>query len=134
MASGNHNTRAKALTGKIATSLGNALVAPVMAYAPKGNINPPTEHMGFAGTVSIPKDVFKNVLMGAARSFQQHGFTDIVLLGTHGGYQKSLATAALQFNREAAKTPSRAYHIPEYHRVTQTEYASALKSKGLTVT
>ena len=133
MAIGKHNTRAKALAGQIATSLGNALVAPVMAYVPEGDINPPTEHMVFAGTVSIPEDVFRNVLIGAARSFKQHGFTDIVLLGDHGGYQKSLATVALQFNREAAKSLSRVHYIPEYYRVTQTEYASALKSKGLTV-
>ena len=85
MAIGKHNTRAKALAGKIAVSLGNALVAPVLAYVPEGNIEPPTEHMGFAGTISISEDAFKNVLLGTARSFRKHGFTDIVLVGDHGG-------------------------------------------------
>src|SRR6266576_1804819 len=40
MALGKHNVRAKALAEKIAIALGNALVAPVIAYAPEGSINP----------------------------------------------------------------------------------------------
>ena len=95
MAIGKHNTRASALAGQIAAALGTALVAPVVAYTPEGNIDPPTEHMGFAGTISIPDDVFKGVLLGAARSFKKHGFTDIVLLGDSGNYQKLLAAAGL---------------------------------------
>ena len=131
MAIGKHNTRAKALAGKIAVSLGNALVAPVLAYVPEGNIEPPTEHMGFAGTISVPEDAFKSVLLGTARSFKKHGFTDIVLLGDHGGYQKALAAIAVQFNREAAKTPVRLHYIADYYRATQTTYVAALKAKGL---
>ena len=131
MALGKHNTRAKALAGKIAASLGNALVAPVLAYVPEGNIEPPTEHMGFAGTISIPEDAFKSVLLGTARSFKKHGFTDIVLLGDHGGYQKALTAVAVQFNREAAKTPVRVHYVGDYYRVTQTTYVAALKAKGL---
>ena len=131
MAIGKHNTRARALAGQIAVALGTALVAPVVAYTPEGNIDPPTEHMGFAGTISIPDDVFKGVLLGTARSFKKHGFTDIVLLGDHGGYQKALAAVAVQFNREAAKTPVRLHYVAEYYRATQTIYVAALKAKGL---
>jgi len=50
MAIGKHNVRAKVLAGKITVLLGNALVAPVLSHTPEGNIDPPTEHMGFAGT------------------------------------------------------------------------------------
>jgi creatinine amidohydrolase len=131
MAIGKHNTRAKALAGKIAVALGNALVAPVLAYVPEGNIDPPTEHMGFAGTISVPEDAFKSVLLGTARSFKKHGFTDIVLLGDHGGYQKALAAVAAQFNREAGKSPVRLHYVADYYRATQTTYVAALKAKGL---
>src|SRR5947207_1744732 len=41
MALGKHNVRAKVLAGRIAESLGNALVAPVIAYVPEGSIEPP---------------------------------------------------------------------------------------------
>jgi creatinine amidohydrolase/Fe(II)-dependent formamide hydrolase-like protein len=132
MAIGKHNTRARALAGKIASALGNALVAPVLNYTPEGNIDPPTEHMGFAGTISISEDTFKNILLGTARSFKKHGFTDVVLLGDSGNYQKALAAVALQFNREAAKSTVRVHYIPDYYRSTQTAYLDALRAKGLT--
>ena len=132
MAIGKHNVRAKALAGKIAVSLGNALVAPVLSYTPEGNIDPPTEHMGFAGTISISEDTFKNILLGTARSFKKHGFTDIVLLGDSGNYQKALAAVAAQFNREVAKTSVRLHYVADYYRSTQGAYIDALKAKGLT--
>ena len=132
IAIGKHNTRAKALAGKIAVLLGNALIAPVVSYTPEGSIDPPTEHMGFAGTISISEDSFKNVLLGTARSFKKHGFTDVVLLGDSGNYQKALAAVATQFNREAAKSTARVHYIADYYRSTQSVYLSALKAKGLT--
>jgi creatinine amidohydrolase/Fe(II)-dependent formamide hydrolase-like protein len=134
MAIGKHNIRAKALAGKIATLLGNALVAPVLSYTPEGNIDPPTEHMGFAGTISISEDTFKNILLGTARSFKKHGFTDVVLLGDSGNYQKALAAVAAQFNREAAKSNVRVHYIADYYRSTQSTYIDALKAKGLSST
>ena len=134
MAIGKHNVRAKALAGKIAASLGNALVAPVLAYTPEGNIDPPTEHMGFAGTISISEDTFKNILLGTARSFKKHGFTDVVLLGDSGNYQKALAAVAAQYNREALKTNVRLHYVADYYRSTQGAYIDALKAKGLTST
>ena len=38
MALGKHNVRARILAGRIATQLGNALVAPVVAYVPEGDV------------------------------------------------------------------------------------------------
>ena len=134
MAIGKHNTRAKALAGKIAVALGNALVAPVLSFTPEGNIDPPTEHMAFAGTISISEDTFKNILLGTARSFKKHGFTDIVLLGDSGNYQKALAAVAAQFIRESPKTNVRVHYLADYYRTTQTIYLDALKAKGLTST
>ena len=46
--------------------------------------------MRFPGTITVPEAAFEQVLESAARSFKLHGFRDIVLLGDHGGYQKSL--------------------------------------------
>src|SRR5712671_7931420 len=50
MALGKHNARVKALAERIAHALGNALVAPVIAYVPEGAVEPPTGHMRFPGT------------------------------------------------------------------------------------
>jgi creatinine amidohydrolase len=131
MALGKHNTRVHVLSGRIAATLGDALVAPVLSYVPEGNITPPTEHMRFAGTISIPEAAFKSVLTGAAQSFRQHGFTHIVLLGDHGGYQKALKEVAAGLNRQWAGTPARAHFIAEYYSATDTAYVQALKARGL---
>jgi creatinine amidohydrolase len=130
MALGKHNVRVKALSEKIALALGNALVAPVVAYAPEGSISPPTAHMQFPGTITLPDETFKKVLDYAARSFKLHGFRDIVFLGDHGGYQQDDKAVADQLNREWAATPVRVHAVDEYYRVTQSEYVRALKSRG----
>jgi creatinine amidohydrolase len=132
MVLGKHNIRAKALAGKVALQLGNALVAPVVAYVPEGNINPPTEHMRFAGTISVPEAAFKTVLDAAGRGFKQHGFQNIVLVGDSGNYQGALKAVAAGLNRDWAQTPARAHFVAEYYRATQTTYIQGLKAKGLT--
>ena len=132
MALGKHNTRAHVLAGRIAAALGNALVAPVLSYVPEGRIAPPTEHMRFAGTISIPEETFKSVLDAAARSFAQHGFRDVVLVGDHGSYQHLLAAVAARLNRDWAATPARAHFIADYYRAAQAPYIQALRAKGLT--
>lgn len=134
MALGKHNTRAKMLAGKVAQQLGNALVAPVVAYVPEGNINPPTEHMRFAGTISVPEAAFKTILDAAGRGFKQHGFQNIVLVGDSGNYQGALKAVAAGLNRDWAQTPVRAHFVAEYYRATQTTYIQGLKAKGLTDT
>ncbi len=130
MVLGKHNVRVQMLAGRIATTLGNALVAPVLAYVPEGNITPPTAHMRFTGTISIPEDAFKSVLDAAARGFKQHGFTDVVLIGDHGGYQSQLKAVAARLNKDWAGT-ARAHFIGDYYQATQTTYVRALRAQGL---
>jgi len=130
MALGKHNVRVKALSEKIALALGNALVAPVIAYVPEGGVSPPEAHMRFPGTITVPDETFEKVLEYAARSFKLHGFHDIVFLGDHGGYQKDNKIVADRLDREWATTPVRVHAVGEYYRVTQTEYVQALKGRG----
>jgi creatinine amidohydrolase len=130
MVLGKHNVRAKALADRIAHSLGDALVAPVLAYVPEGGVNPPTAHMRFPGTITVPDATFEKLLEAAARSFKLHGFRDIVLLGDHGGYRKSLKAVADRMNKEWAATPARVHAIDEYYRVTETTYPDALRRRG----
>jgi creatinine amidohydrolase len=130
MALGKHNVRAKFLSEKIALALGNALVAPVIAYVPEGSVTPPTQHMRFPGTITVPDATFEAVLESAARSFKLHGFRDIVLLGDHGGYQSDDRAVADRLNREWAGTSVRVHALDEYYRVTQADYVQALESKG----
>lgn len=131
MVLGKHNVRARLLAGLIASRLGNALVAPVIAYVPEGAIHPPVAHMRFAGTISISEATFESVLESAARSFRQHGFRDVVFLGDHGGYQKSEERVATRLNREWVADPAcRVHALIEYYRVTQTAFVDDLKKRG----
>ena len=131
MALGKHNARVRALSEKIAVALGNALVAPVIAYVPEGSIEPPTAHMRFPGTITVPDATFEKVLESAARSFRHHGFRDIVFLGDHGGYQKDLRAVADRLDKEWAATPVRAHAVDEYYRITVDTYGRALKARGI---
>ncbi len=115
MALGKHNYLVKYKAGEIAKQLGNALVAPVIAYVPEGDITPPTGHMRFAGTISIPQDVFAKVLEYTARSFKQHGFLDIALVGDSGGNQDGQKVAAEMLNKEWVATKVRVHHITAYY-------------------
>ena len=83
----------------IARRLGNALVAPVVAYTPEGGIDPPTGHMRFPGTISIPDPVFRQVLEYTARSLKQHGFRDIVFIGDSGPNQAGQNAVAAHAQR-----------------------------------
>ncbi len=132
MVMGKHNVRAHVLADRIADALGNAIVAPTIAYVPEGSIHPPAAHMKYTGTISIPDAVFEGLLEATARSFKQHGFKDVVFLGDHGGYQSDLTQVAEKLNREWAKDPSCRAHAPlEYYRITQTAYVAALKAHGV---
>ncbi len=137
MVLGKHNVRVRVLAARIAQKLGHAVVAPVLAYVPEGSIEPPAAHMRWAGTISISEATFEALLESAARSFRRHGFRDVVFLGDHGGYQKSLERVAAKLNREwnatavsAERWAARAHALAEYYRVTQTEVVEGLKSRG----
>jgi len=130
MALGKHNIRAKALSEKIALALGNALVAPVVAYVPEGQVDPPTQHMRFPGTITVPDVTFEKTLEYAARSFKRAGFRDVVFLGDHGGYQKNEFAVAVRLNREWQMQNTRAHAIEEYYRATETAYVEVLKRRG----
>jgi creatinine amidohydrolase/Fe(II)-dependent formamide hydrolase-like protein len=136
MVLGKHNVRVRALAGRIAAALGDALVAPVLAYVPEGAVQPPASHMRFAGTLSIPEATFESLLEGTARSLRQHGFRAIVLLGDHGGYQRSLQRVATRLNHEWSTTPhadagaARVLAPAAYFDVTQGAYLERLKQRG----
>jgi creatinine amidohydrolase len=130
MALGKHNARVKILSEKIARTLGNTLVAPVIAYVPEGQLNPATGHMRFPGTITVPSETFQKVLEYAARSFKLHGFRDIAFLADHGGTQADVKAVAARLNREWAAGPARAHAIEEYYRAAVVEFPRLLGERG----
>jgi len=131
---GKHNVRVRVLAQKIAEGLADALVAPVVAYVPEGNIDPPSGHMKFPGTITVSDKAFEAVLESAARSFAHAGFKTIVFIGDHGGYQADEAVVASQLNREWKSQPTRVFADLDYYRTTESPYAAKLKAAGIATT
>ncbi|WP_206957019.1 creatininase family protein [Trinickia acidisoli] len=130
VALGKHNVRVEYLSTRIAQGLGNALVAPVIAYVPEGGYAPQTSHMRFPGTITVPDDVFEKTLESAAYSFEVHGFKNIVFLGDHGGYQDDVKRVVARLNKAWAGTKARAFVPPEYYGESSGGYARMLREKG----
>jgi len=133
IALGKHNVRAKGLAGMIAQGLGNAIVAPVIAYVPEGSVNPPTLHMRYPGTITIPDEAFEKTLEYAARSMKQAGFQNIVFLGDHGGYQALLRPVAAKLTREWSAFGVRVIALDEYYRASTDGFEGILKAHGYTL-
>jgi creatinine amidohydrolase/Fe(II)-dependent formamide hydrolase-like protein len=134
IALGKHNVRATVLARMIAQKLGNAVVAPVVAYVPEGSITPPAGHMRFAGTLSIPEATFEDLLFATGQSLRQHGFRHIVFIGDHGGYQKSETRVAQRLNKawakDSAKDSAAALALLAYYDVTQDPLIADLEKRG----
>ncbi len=130
LALGKHNARVRVLVEKIAMAVGHTLVAPVVAYVPEGSIEPPSGHMKFPGTLSLSDQTFIQMLEQTGRSLRHAGFSTIVILGEHGGYQKDLSIAADALNKEWAGK-AKAFAARQYYDIAQNEYVDALKAAGV---
>jgi creatinine amidohydrolase/Fe(II)-dependent formamide hydrolase-like protein len=129
LALGKHNARVNFLADKIATQLGHTLVAPVVAYVPEGNVDPPTAHMKFPGTLTLTDETFIQMLVQTGNSLKHAGFTHVVFIGDHGGYQKDLTVAAARLN-VAWGGKAHALGALGYYAIAQSQYVSALEAAG----
>jgi hypothetical protein len=122
MVLGKHNFRIRHTSNRIACQLGNALVAPVMAYVPEGGLNPPEGHMNYAGTITLPDEVFRKVLEYAARSARLHGFKNIVRAPACGcitfrsitGATDSMSGWRRRANRKRPSAPMPGFRTPPF--------------------
>jgi creatinine amidohydrolase/Fe(II)-dependent formamide hydrolase-like protein len=131
MALGKHNVRIAANAEAIARRLGTTLVAPVVPLTPEGGIDPPTGHMRFPGTISIPDPVFRQVLEYTARSLKQHGFRDIVFIGDSGPNQAGQNAVASTLNAEWIGSSTRVHAIPGYYRSDPEGDAQEMMKRGI---
>lgn len=119
LATGKHNYILRATTQAIARRLGNALVAPVVPFVPEGDIDPPTGHMRYPGTVSVSEQTFEALLIDICASFRAHGFAHVVLLGDSQGNQHGMEQVANQLNKRWSDQAIQVHYIPEYYNYDQ---------------
>ena len=115
MVMGKHRYIIDDASGRIARELGNALVAPAVTYVPEGEVDPPSGHMRYAGTITLPNEFFMKLVEYAARSFRAHGFTDIVFIGDSGGNQRGMEAVAAQLNDEWGGDGATVHFIGDYY-------------------
>lgn len=113
LVTGKHNVVLRGTTEAIARKLGNALVAPIVPFVPEGDIDPPTVHMKYPGTISVSEETFDALLTDICASLRTHGFKHIVLIGDSGGNQDGMKRVAAKLNESEAG--GRLHYLPEYY-------------------
>jgi creatinine amidohydrolase len=112
---GKHDYIVRAAARRIASDLGQTLVAPVISYVPEGSYEPPSGHMRFPGTLGVPEQVFAATLEGIARSLKAGGFRTICFISDHGGSQQPQVDVAKKLNAEWAGTGVRVVSVDAYY-------------------
>ena len=115
LATGKHDYILKATTEAIARKLGNALVAPIIPFVPEGNIDPPTNHMLYPGTISVSEETFLKLLIDIASSLKMHGFKNIILIGDSGGNQTGMKRTTDSLSKLWDPKMTAINFIPEYY-------------------
>jgi creatinine amidohydrolase/Fe(II)-dependent formamide hydrolase-like protein len=115
LATGKHDVILRATTEAIARKLGDALVAPVVAFVPEGDIDPPTAHMKYPGTFSLTEGTYERLLTDICACLRTHGFRHVVLLGDSGGNQRGMRAVADRLNARWAGGTTRVHYIAEYY-------------------
>ncbi|MCH8146005.1 MAG: creatininase family protein [Gemmatimonadetes bacterium] len=113
VATGKHNYILQSACEWIARDLGNALCAPILKLVPEGNIEEPSGHMRYPGTISLREETFQAVLDDIASSLKAHGFKHIIFIGDSGGNQRGMRAVAERLNERW--TDAHAHYIPEYY-------------------
>lgn len=126
---GRHNFSLQITTEMIARKLGNAVVAPVVAFVPQGSIEPKSKHMLYPGTISVREEIFVELLIDIANSMKAHGFKNIVLLGDNGGNRSGLATAEQRLAKAWQGSNSKIHYIEEFY--DNPRWKKWMKARGI---
>ena len=115
LVTGKHNVVLRGTTEAIARRLGNTLIAPIVPFVPEGDIDPPTVHMKYPGTVSVTEATYRALLTDICASLRTHGFKHVVMIGDSGGNQEGMKQVADLLNRDGKGKGCRVHYIAEYY-------------------
>ena len=124
IALGKHLVRARYLGEHIARKLGNALVAPVMPFAPT------TDESRFPGTVNLSAETFYRVNEDVAESMMKAGFKYIILMGDHDTNQPPLRALAGKLDEKHRAHGVRVFFSSDAYAKTNKEIDDYLKANG----
>jgi creatinine amidohydrolase len=93
---GGHTLIAREVGRSIALKLGNAILAPTLAYSPNN------ASATLPGTIGLTPEIFAAINERIAEQLIVTGFKNIVLMGDHGGGQKELGEVATKLDTKYA--------------------------------
>ena len=94
---------------EIAKRLGGTLVAPEIAYVPEDM------HMPWAGTISLPENVFEGLLEATAESYITHGFKNILFIGDSYDNQAGQKNVAEKLSKKHKDDDVNILQISDYY-------------------
>jgi creatinine amidohydrolase/Fe(II)-dependent formamide hydrolase-like protein len=124
LAMGKHIFRARYLGERIARELGNALVAPIMPFAPTA------DERRFPGTIHVWPETFSRVNEEVADSMVKAGFQYIVLMGDHDGNQEPLKTLAPKLDQKYRSQGVRVFYSSDAYTKSNGEIEAYLREHG----
>lgn len=114
LVTGKHNVILRGVTEALARKMGKTLVAPIVAFVPEGDIDPPSSHMKYPGTISLTEETYRALLTDICTSMKVHGFKRIILLGDSGGNQTGMKDVAEKLNSAWAGA-AKVVFVPEFY-------------------
>ena len=129
---GKHNFIARHVAGRIATELGNAIVYPVLPYAPTGDSAARSGHMRFPGSIHLSTTTFRAVVRDLALSALAAGFRQVFLLGDHGDGQNELSAVARELDGLWVTRGQRVFYVPAVYVLQEQQVRAYLSAVGIT--
>ena len=123
---GGHTLMARATNKAIALALGNAIAMPVLAYSPN---NASAE---IPGTIGLTNDLLSAMLERMAEQAIASGFTNVVLMGDHGGGQPAAyKSVADKLEAKYAPQGKHVFFCDQVYATAQNAFENYLVSIGL---
>lgn len=120
---GKHNFRVNSYSKRIAESLENTLVAPILPFAPNG-----ASLQKFAGTISLDSLTFSNVNEQVAISMISAGFKNIILMSDHGTSQIPLQSLAYKLDSVYRNQGMHVYFASDGYKMARTQIESYIET------
>ncbi|MCI3131977.1 creatininase family protein [Phenylobacterium aquaticum] len=127
VAYGKHSARVHAYAGEIARQLGDAIVTPVLPFAPNAD-----KLRNVGATITLTPETFTAVNEQVARSLIGGGFKRIALLSDHGPSQAPLKALAEKLDAEFAPKGVRVFFVSDSYTRARSEIEAEIRATGHT--
>ena len=125
---GGHTLMAKATVEAIAQKLGNAIYLPVLPYTPNN------ASATLPGTIGLTNELLSAILERIADQAIKTGFTNVIIMGDHGGGQPAAyATVAQKLDSVYAPQGKHVFFCDQVYKTANDAFDTYLKSQNLPV-